>query len=231
MRKDKLLFVVATIAILAVSAIAAYAFPDGASINVINTTTKANATPSNHTARGGFVANADISGSTQTRKWQGYFGEISGNLTLENAAAAQMYSWAVTNISGQVYATQDNAIVWTNIAAQNNCTIDEAITGTGRDRVSNTFTNSSNSQFDVGNITIAVNSSCTAYTYVNGAPQSSVFEEVILTDDSGATTGIYTALLENDATGFDGSTHDFQMIVPASPAVAGTVYYFYLELT
>ena len=100
MRNKILLLFAVMILTLAVSAIAAYAIPNGANITVINTTTAQIATPTNHTARGGFVSNANIVGNSQTRKWQGYFGEVSGNLTLENSAIQLMYSWAITNISG-----------------------------------------------------------------------------------------------------------------------------------
>jgi hypothetical protein len=60
------------------------------------------------------------------------------------------------------------------------------------------------------------------------------FDEVLLTDGSAAPQNIiYTSILNQDTVGFDGGTHDFEMIVlenGASGKATATNYYFYLEL-
>jgi hypothetical protein len=73
--------------------------------------------------------------------------------------------------------------------------------------------------------------------YVDGAQNAgndpALFREVALADGSGNGDIVYTAILENDKTGFDGATHDFQMIVAENghgTDTAVTQYYFYVEL-
>ena len=70
----------------------------------------------------------------------------------------------------------------------------------------------------------------TLNTYQNSNPQDSTFEEVALYDGNNI---IYAAILEDDVTGYNGNSYDFQMIVPESalPNPVGTIaYYIYVEI-
>lgn len=83
-----------------------------------------------------------------------------------------------------------------------------------------------------------------AYMNKNNADQSSDWVEVVLTDttyqekSSAENTVfyydlIYASLLENNVAGFDGTTYDFQMIIPQSGLEgfqAVVPFYFYVEL-
>ena len=58
------------------------------------------------------------------------------------------------------------------------------------------------------------------------------FQEVILYESTSRAV-IWTAILDNNVTGFDQKGHDFQLMVPEDghgTDTDGTTYYFYVEL-
>lgn len=178
-------------------------------------------------AQGGNATTLSASTETQTLAWQGFYGEVFGNVTLADSTGDILYRWNATGLNGTAFASRDSNINFANITAVNDCSVDQTITGTnGSDSVNRTFRPSNNTAFNIGSTTIATGTACTTYTYVNNATQTTSFEEVILTS-TGSNT-IYITRLEPDATGFDGNTHDFQMIVPANDTTL--TYYFYVEL-
>lgn len=203
---------------------------------VIVATEKASADAAGSTeARGGYISSMDLSATPQTCNWAGYFGEVTGTLTLEDVTGDMMYSWAAADIGGEVYASTASSITWSDIAAENVSDVDTALdymTANMSDSVTNTFTNSSNSAtVDVGTVAIGDATTAATYTYVDGAAQSTSFEEVILHD---GTNVVWTAIICPNTEGFeDGvATHDYQMIVPedGSGNTIPTTYYFYVEL-
>jgi hypothetical protein len=205
----------------------AYAIPSGAGVTPGTSETRTAPAAGSHGAYGGNITQLDLDANTQTLVWQGYFGEVSGDIVLEDASGDRLYNWSVGSTSGEVYASLSDAVTWGTIAAENDCTTDESITGTGADRVNNTFTASSNTEFQVGGTTITVNTACALNTFVNSA-SSSDFEEIMLDDGSNI---VYATILEDNLVGFDGSTHDFQMLVPEDNDGTTTTYYFYVELS
>ncbi|MBR9690613.1 hypothetical protein GOV08_02920 [Candidatus Woesearchaeota archaeon] len=77
------------------------------------------------------------------------------------------------------------------------------------------------------------NSTATSMTDQNVGNDPDRFRELILADGSGTGDIVYTAILEDDYTGFDGVAHDFQMIVGEDghgTNTATSTYYFYVEL-
>ena len=230
MRLNKLIMV--AIFMLAISAAFAYAQPSCASITAgadergnISCTNQGNAT-----AAGGNLTEINVTVTSITEAWHGFYGQITSNstLTLEDAAGFRMYSWNFTISGGEIYASRSNGVNWATIAAENDCTTDEALTGTGSDRTNLTFAPSSNSAFEVGTVAIAAGSACSTHTYVNSSAQAATFEEVILDD---TTNIVYAGLLESDSQGFDNGNYDFQIIVPDNRTSAVETYYFYAELS
>lgn len=214
------------LAILLPSVLAA---PSGMDINAGPATTKGFFGAGLIGAQGGNATSLNASVETQTLAWQGFYGEVIGNVTLRDMNGNQIYSWEQLIENGTVFASRDSNVDFTNITAQNDCTIDEDLTGTGSDRVNKTFTPSNNTEFRIGTSIIVAGTACTAHTYVNNASQSIDFEEIILTDNGGQTS-IFATKIENDATGFDGGQHDWQMIVPEYRNETLSTYYFYAEL-
>lgn len=221
--KRALLFILITTIIAGVAA-AQSVQPDGATVTPGTPETKTNATAGSVNAQGGNITPVDLAGETQTRNWQGFYGNVSGNLTLEDASGDQLFAWALAVLSGEIFASQDSSVDWTTIAGVTDCTTDETITGTSNDRVNNTYTLNNSVSFDVANATIT--SACQAFTYVNSAPQSTDFEAVIL-NATNATNTVYATRINASATAFDGTTTDYQLIVPANQTTL--TYYFYVE--
>jgi hypothetical protein len=194
-------------------------------------------------AQAGNVTLLSINDTRTTLRWQGYYGNVTGRITLEDGSGDRFYDWNIASPQGEIYASNKTSVSWTTIQCFNysKAAGEQVITlrnledsynmnATDKDGVNETFNATYQSTFKVGTKTISSADSCpTAYTFVNSLQQASSFPEVLLTDNVSAI--VYTALLEQDATGFDGLTHDFQMIVGENgDDAAVTNYYFFVEL-
>jgi len=226
--KTGVIFIIAIIA-LTIFAWAAYAAPDGASLTVGLATTGNATSPGNFTTEGGNITQVNLSVDSITSVWQGFYGTVSGALTLDDSSGNTLYNFSFVDANGgEVYASRNSAVAFASIAVNNFCTVDELLTGTGTDRVNNTFTNNTNPSFLVGSINITANTACATNT-LNSTGQSP-FPEVILNDTT-STIPVYASIIKNDHTGFNGKTVDYQMLVPENQTAANTLYFFYAELS
>ncbi len=219
--------------------VAVRAIPEGAATLVSPGQTRTSPAASTVTADNGNVTQVNISASSQTQAWQGFFGEINGSIVLEDTSGDLFFSWNISNISGEIYASRDSAIVFASITPHNNCSIDNFLTGFSlADSVNATFINNSNRAIQVGTVAINVSTACAVYTYISSAPQSTSFNEMILTDDPnnltnasvGGNTSVYTTVINSNTVGFDGVTHDYQLLVPVNRTSGFNTYSFYAEL-
>jgi len=226
--KNKLGITVFAIILAIFLAPAVLATPNGVTVEPGTPVTRGFFSSGSFLPTGGAMVNITVSVETQTIAWQGFFGEIDGNMTLDDTSGDSLFNWTGF-VNGTVFATRDSGVDFSNITAQNECTIDESLTGTNSDRVNNTFTASSNTALDVGLVTIGAGTACATNTYVNSASQSTSFEETILTDDGGG-TAVYATRIEDDVVGFDGNTHDYQLIVPDQTNSSISTYYFFAEI-
>jgi hypothetical protein len=191
-------------------------------------------------AQGGNITQIDIDALTITRSWQGYYGNISGGITLDDANNNTFYNWSVTagSAAGEVYATRNDTITWTGI----NCTSSaqrsseesflSQFAGDG-DSVTNTFNTTTHPSFIVGSENITADSCFSTNTNVNGAPDVNRFHQVLLTDGSAAENIVYTSLIDPAQTGYDGGTYDFQLLVGEDESDGNegpTTYYIWVEL-
>jgi hypothetical protein len=189
----------------------------------------------------GNVTEFNLNANSITQAWQGYFGNITGKIVLGNSNNNTFYDWTLSNPQGEIYATRLATVpTWASIACAAPSDINTEDTALGinqtrdADSVNNTFLNTTNfNAFYVGSLEInQASQNCFAtYLYNGTGAQSTYFPEVLLADGSGEI--IYTGLLESSALGFDGRTHDFQILVGEdghSGDTTPSVYYFYLEL-
>lgn len=212
--------------------------PEGVTnYTILKTETRAKNPPLAITAVGGNITWLRINQLQQTRRWQGFVGNISGQLVLDDASNNTMYAWNVSNISGEIYASTNCSIDWNYVTPQNDCAVDNVLTGTGADSVSNTYAPSSNANtYQILNLAINASSTCTAYPYLNDTPQtaSTLFENIILAAGANATTTngtIYAADIQQyEATGFDYQEYDYQMLVPVNASTGTTTYCLYAEI-
>ena len=184
---------------------------------------------------GGTITTLNINATTQNPHWKAYVGNISGELTLQDASGNAVYNWNITSMEGEIYATRKSTVVeWDSISCANLTHIqsEEAalnMTSASEDSILNTFNEKDHAAFYAGLTPVAANSCNSTNLYVN-SEESSDFEELLLYDGSYI---VYTAILEDSITGFDGTEYDFQMILPDSGLEGSQTpetYYFYIEL-
>jgi hypothetical protein len=229
-----LVLVLGTLLTAAISAI-----PEGATLATGPPQTKNASVVNNVTADGGNITEVNITSTTQTSSWQGFWGQVNGTLVLQDAAGFNFYSWNVTNVSGEVYASLDGAINFGLIFPENNCSRDNWLTGFDKsDSVNSTFTNNSNRAVNIGIVEINASTACSTFTYVNGSATSVFFHELIVTDDPnnrtnasvGGNTSVYVAIIEPQIAGYNRDLHDYQLIVPVNSTAGFNTYAFYAEI-
>ncbi|MFC1741723.1 hypothetical protein ACFL3V_04270 [Nanoarchaeota archaeon] len=219
-------------------------------MTVESTSTRAPAGASTVEAIAGNVTQLTVAGTTVTQSWQGYYGNITGVITLDDASNNTMYDWALASPEGEIYASTAS-VNWTsgnvqcydfdmtdvgwsafvtlaeletslNIATDDIDGVDETfVEGLGYD------------SFYVGDYTI--NTTCPTTQTYNGTEvkDANSFQEVLLYDNSSSAM-VYTAIIEEtEPIGFNDQPWDFQMLV-AEDGHGGdattTTYYFYVEL-
>jgi hypothetical protein len=235
--------------IMVVSLIAAIAptvsaGPIGATYNEGNTSTYTGGTSGYDAATGGYISEANLSTSSSTTKWQGYYGNLSGYIVLADSSGHAMFNWtALISNGGEVFAVARAAVptftvVDTNDITEANAdtalTTDSTWSAVGSDSVTLTFsTDNDNSVFYVAGQTVTASTRNRLYTLDSDG--NSAFQEVILTDQSSIDDVgdmIWTCLIVDNSENYKGNTSDFQMIVPTTDkAGLTTTYYFYVELT
>lgn len=198
-------------------------------------------------AQAGNMTALFINTTTLTKRWQGYYGNVTGTITLDDGAANSMYSWAVANAEGEIFAVNGSATpTWADVECFNFSSTSQSTTltdletnlgmsSTDDDSVTNTFNLTYSGSFTVGDsntIDGSDGNNCSMVSlYVDDDYNELNFNETILLDDA-QNLIIYTTFLEQDETGFQGSALDFQMIVGENgDSVASTPYYFYVELS
>ncbi len=187
------------------------------------------------TTSGGTITYVNINATTQNPHWKAYVGNVTGRLALQDAGGNSIFDWNITSTEGEVYATRKSTIVdWDDLVCAELADIQSEeielnMSSSSPDNIVNTFNKQSHAEFYAGLNQFAANSCNSTNLYVN-SQESSDFEEVLLHD---GTEMVYTALIEDSLTGFDGTGYDFQMLLPDSGLEGSQTpetYYFYVEL-
>jgi len=245
-----------------------HAAPIGPAINVLKNETKpaANATKVNTTINGtsspgGYIFTTSLDSQQQNTRWKAYVGNVTGTLVLDDASDNTLFSWSLTSVTGEVYATRASGnINWSGInctwirEGSRNYTLSNrsaeevenaALSHTFKnDNITATFSKANHTSITTGSVIIGKDECFSVQTYQRDAAQvfsdsaNANFTQVILYDGAFNTTNgnvVYETKIESDITGYrTDSTYDFQMIVPENGAVgfsSSTAYYFYVELT
>ncbi|NOZ80370.1 MAG: hypothetical protein GXP63_01745 [DPANN group archaeon] len=197
-------------------------------------------------ALAGNLTEIAIDDTKVTQGWQGYYGNVSGTIVLDDALNNSMYTWDQSSASGEIYASRNFSIDFSsgqivcantaNVSIENTA-IFPGTAGNDADNVTNTFSQTTHPEIVVGSNTITADScSYTLSTYVDDAADATrTFNETLLYSKN-MNSIIYTAIIAQDAEGFKSGTdsHDFQMLVGEdghSGDTATTTYYFYVELS
>ena len=200
-------------------------------------------------ALGSNVTQLTINDVRVTKRWQGYYGNVSGIITLDDANNWTMYDWGLGTVEGEIYAANASSVQWGTIRCINlsstyrgqNCTGQneaclnvteiESAYGMGAsdvDGVDETFNNTLGSIM-VGTSTI---SNCPMVSlYTNDSSKSTYFWNETMLTYNNTETIIYAGVVNDNSWGFNNVTWDFQMIVGDNGLDnSATNYYFYVEL-
>jgi hypothetical protein len=192
----------------------------------------------NVSAQGGNVTELRIDMLSVTKTWQGYFGNITGNIHLDDADNNSFYVWGnASSVNGEIYASRNSSPGWSSINCTNSTQVDleNAYLGVSSgdgDSVTNTFSATAHPAFNVGLRPITNDSCLSTNIYVNGTAQGDAFYQILLSDD--ADSVIYTTIIEDDQYGYNSRLMDFQLMVGENEHDGNsgpTLYYFFVELS
>jgi len=93
--------------------------PSGAAVNPLKTGRGYGDVPNANGAMAGNATEIDITGDSITQSWQGYYGNVSGTITLDDASNYSMYNWTLASPEGEVYASNSSSVTWTNVQCFN----------------------------------------------------------------------------------------------------------------
>ena len=199
-------------------------------------------------SEGGNVTPLFVSGQRITARWQGYYGNVSGGITLADSSGNSMYDWGLVNPSGEIYAANFTTVTWGDIfcanfsavLAEENLNRDtlNAFIGYGSDTekasddsINATFNQTFTGTVIVGSRTFTWVDNCSMVTLNTASGyQTADFQEIILTDNVSV---VFTSILEQNVGGFNSIPSDFEMIVGVNSTVSGTTrtFYFFVELS
>ena len=171
---------------------------------------------------GGNVTAVNVTGTQNTGRWGGFFGNISGGYQLGDSTMGLFYEWTVSDYTNAyVYVADGSVTGWSNleaaVATQQPAFLQEA----SADNWTNTF--STTEAFNSASISIG----SVPYTDTYNDAGADTFRTYSLwsPDD---TAIVYAGRAIDSETGFDGSTVDYQILAPAGSTPVS--YNFYLEL-
>src|SRR3989338_11590832 len=220
-------------------------------LNIIASSSKADPGLISVPAYAGNVTRLTITSDQKTKNWQGYYGEVTGRIVLDDAANQSLYAWTLVDPRGEVYATRNATVInWTNtniVCANltNSITREEGEMNTNsevsppffqaRDGVNETFNLTTHPAFYVSANNFSANQ-CTFSTSLfvndsdpNGGVVPRSFNETLLYSLSDRAL-IFISILEPNAWGFNSTRYDFEMLVTEDghlDNVATTAYFFY----
>jgi len=223
------------LALAAVSVV--FADPSGATISNAVTETAVNRSPSSSNTSGGTITTMLLTSIQQNLRWKGYVGNVTGTLSLDDAANFTIYDWDLTSFTGEVYASRYSNLSWSSVSCAPGGLIQNESSFYGMtqsaDDINSTFNWSVHKAFNVGTTTINANTCNSTVTNINDTRQtptaSSPFQEILLRDTSGYM--VFLSDISDNVQGFDNQTYDFQLILPESISGSNTAYYFYVELS
>lgn len=120
----KILYGILSVFLLAVFMIgyANAASPSGASVTPVTNTTSdfTSVSPESHAAIAGNITAINLTGSSTTQAWSGYYGNVSGEIKLADSSGNSMYNWTSdATVPGEVFASNISSVTWTNIQCFN----------------------------------------------------------------------------------------------------------------
>ena len=170
----------------------------------------------------GGTTQVNINSVPSTSRWAGFYGSITATIVLADASNNWFKNWTVSDVSGSiVYASTETIIDWDNLSPANQTSdFPSWLTSDSADNWQNTFNNNETHTFNGQSLNVN-------YTFTYDNAGTNTFKTYCLKDTNSKL--LWAALAQNDATGYNGGTVDYQLLVPVNGATPIT-YYFYFEL-
>ncbi|MBU1959559.1 hypothetical protein KJ680_14245, partial [bacterium] len=70
-------------------------------------------------AEAGNITELSINATSATKSWQGYYGNISGKLTLDDSTNNTLYDWTDLEPRGEIFASINSSVNWPTIRCFN----------------------------------------------------------------------------------------------------------------
>jgi hypothetical protein len=208
-----------------------FAISGAVSVNKIGTTHWSGDTAANDVTEGGNITNLDINGTSLTDRWAAYYGLVTGDIALRDAADNYVFkwTWAPTD-GGDVCLTTGSAYNFAGAVAATTAGIDTAWSFTsGADQAADTFVGTcSDLNFSQGVVTTPIK-----ITHLS----PSTFMTCAIKTAAGAAKANFafcTPIQDHVAVGksYKNTAADYEVMVPTSDAsgTATETYYFYMQL-
>jgi hypothetical protein len=174
------------------------------------------------------VTEINLAGTQVTTHWAGFYGNITGNITLQDANGNLFYDWSgIGTPTGEVYASNTSTVSWANIGcadAGNMTSLNTflGMTGANSDSVFNTYDAQSHGAFSVAGVSISADSCNSTNAYTTGGADAGLFQQVLLADNRNVP--VFATIINASETSFRNTNVDFELLagVPGS----GTLYFF-----
>lgn len=196
-------------------------------------------------ARGGNITPVNFSDvMSQTSKWQGFYGNLSGTIVL-GSSTGTMKSWVwsnetANNISYVLATTNSSIPYWWGLTPAITTDIDTAwqFTTTDQDSATNTFNDATGSELIIAGKHHTALASSQADTYNSNASANKWYTVALDNGSSPSASSIDPFVfvginnVSSSATAYNNVQCDYQMIVPVYHygGEPSNNYYFYVEL-
>src|SRR3989338_287912 len=247
MVKKALNVLICALAIVMLSAIVMAVAPTGPeSITVKDSQRRSdfNSSASTQQAQAGNYTQLEIATSSISDRWQAYYGNITGTITLDDGNKNTIYDWSdpAVSVVGNIFAANSTVNGWgsircVNLTANGNISLGNELGGGINQTIVNRFYNATETAVD--NIQNTFNSSLSViingntltgcpgtHTYANNATQTARWNETLLTINATSNI-IFATTIEQNSVGYDGRRWDFQMIVMENVADSATTPYYF----
>ena len=217
--------------------------PSGGSTTPIKSESAASNAPQSAVAQAGNVTELNIFGYSITQSWHGYFGNVTGAIQLADSSNRVFYNWTLANPQGEVFASKNQSILWSNTQCFNFTARGNLSTGaTGEtagatnlfgmnvtqleseysiawddvDGVNETFNllgTGTHDLFFVANLGFSEGECRSTRIFSNVGAGETNKFEEVLLYEPITGSVIFSSLLEDNLLGFDDRSHDFEMLV------------------
>ncbi|CAG0987432.1 hypothetical protein METP2_02356 [Methanosarcinales archaeon] len=176
---------------------------------------------------GGYITQIDLYQQTnQTQNWQGYFGNVSGIITLSGSNGTEMYNWTVNVTNRSIYAIDNSTFTaWDTLFEANITNLDQIWFGgeVMPDTIKNTYKTGD------GNRTFVDTSINASHVHTTNGFLDHVIQSVNTTATVTKGEVLWAAVVVAPKLNYKSTYSNYELLVPVN-RTSPNVYYFYMEL-